>query len=345
MRDGEAVSLVAQSLDEMQSLAVPVEQDALAFVRQHDFVQPLGKAKHGNVQPLRVHGLLREPHLLRAAVNQNQIGQVGELPAARIEPLLLPLRLFRKAVGQPARDHLLHRLEIVRPLDVADAIVPVFPARAHAVDHHDLAGHGQNALRVRNIVALDAPGRVGQAEHRLKLLQRADCALAAAGALFLDLRGFVAQVLARHLHQLRLVAALRAADVHAPVDDLAQQLLQHRALRQRRADQHLRRGRVFGGIVLRHEARQHLSRLVVRRAAEREHFRGNQPPAAREHHLHQHVRVHGQLRDNVPVLAAHVQRLLPLHQVVHGADAVAVHGGALVVHRRGGFRHARLELL
>ena len=67
---GEAVGLVAQALDHVQRRAGAVEQQAFFAVRQHDLLNALGEAEHGDVKAEGVHGVLRRGELAAAAVDE-----------------------------------------------------------------------------------------------------------------------------------------------------------------------------------------------------------------------------------------------------------------------------------
>ena len=78
MGDAEAVGFIADALNEMQRGRLAVEQNALFLIRQEDFFQLLCQAEHRNVVTRLEHRFPRKPQLLRSAVNQYQIGQIGK---------------------------------------------------------------------------------------------------------------------------------------------------------------------------------------------------------------------------------------------------------------------------
>ena len=110
VRDGEAVRLVAQALDQVQRGAGAVEQQAVLAVGQHDLLDALGEAEHGDVQAERVHGVLRGGELAAAAVDEYEVRHLAE-GAVRLA----------QAVGEAAGDDLVHGGEVVRAHDRLDA--------------------------------------------------------------------------------------------------------------------------------------------------------------------------------------------------------------------------------
>ena len=116
--------------------------------------------------------------------------------------------LFLQAVGEAPPDDFRHGGKVVGSLHGLDTEVTVFLFGGHAALEHHHAGHAQNALRVGNIVSLDAPGQIGQVKslHQLLHGQR--------GAHVFDLLALVVMiqrvlgVLLRQLDQLQLVAPL-----------------------------------------------------------------------------------------------------------------------------------------
>ena len=226
VRNAEAVRLIADALDQVQRGRLAVQQDALLPVRQEDLLQPLRQAEDRDVVAHGQHRLARKAQLLRAAVDEDEVRQVGKARqrrralrqrAVRIQPSLCDQRLpLLPRARQASGEHLVHGGEVVRALDRFDAEVPVFPVRGLAVDRHDHARHGQHTLRVRDVVALDAPRRVVHAHRRRQRLAGADGPLPLSREVRVALLQRVRRVLDRQLDQLVLGAPLRLTQHDAP---------------------------------------------------------------------------------------------------------------------------------
>ena len=149
----------------------------------------------------------------------------------------------------------------------------------------------------------------------------------------------VACVLDGQLNQLVLRAALRLVQAHpraAPVREHALHIL--RLLRHLQAE-HL--GCRLPPIVV--ELQQKLPddprRRLIPRALERVVLRADHPPAAHIDDFHHRVDAIADAGEDVLVAAAHVDGLLPLHELLHVADAVAQQRGLLKAHLARGLRH------
>ena len=153
-----------------------VKEDGSVLSREDDFLQPLRQAEHGHAKAQLIPGGHRVFKLSLSAVDEDQVGQVGKLSAPRVLARRVSFLQFLKAVLQPPGDDLPDRREVVRALHRLDGKVPVGLVGRLAVDHHDHGPHGLHALRVGNVVSLDAPGRPFQAEDVRQLLKRALCA-------------------------------------------------------------------------------------------------------------------------------------------------------------------------
>src|SRR5439155_17178 len=95
----------------------------------------------------------RRAQLAEAAVDHEQVRQ--------------PAALAR--VAEAPAQHLGHRREVVRALDGADAVAAVAVLVGRPLVEGDDGAHGLAALEGRDVEALDALGRVGEAEPRLQL--------------------------------------------------------------------------------------------------------------------------------------------------------------------------------
>ena len=149
----------------------------------------------------------------------------------------------------------------------------------------------------------------------------------------------VARVLDSQLDQLVLGAALRLAQADpraAPVRKHALHVL--RLLRQLQAE-HLG-GRLASVVVeLQQELPDDLRCRLIPRALERVVLRADHPPAAHIDDLHHRVDAVADTGDDVLIAAAHVDRLLPLHELLHIADAVPQQRRLLKAHLARSLRH------
>ena len=116
---------------------------------------------------------------------------------------------------EPAAQDLLVAREVVRALDALDPEAPVLAAPRPALLEHDHAADRLGALEVRDVVALDAHRRSGQAEGLGQLLERGQRLALVGQPAGLLARQRLAGVACRQLHQLAPLAALR--DVEADV--------------------------------------------------------------------------------------------------------------------------------
>src|SRR5439155_540892 len=126
--------------------------------------------------------------------------------AADHQQVRQPAALVR--VAEAPAQHLGHGREVVRALDGADAVAAVAVLVGRPLVEGDDGAHGLAALEGRDVEALDALGRVGEAEARLQLGRHA---LALLGRVA-PLGEALARVLPRHLDQAELVAALGDQD-------------------------------------------------------------------------------------------------------------------------------------
>ena len=108
---------------------------------------------------------------------------------------------------KPPPQHLVQGGKVVRAFDRLDAEAAVFLFRGFAVDEHHHARDAQNALRVGNVVALDAPWGLGQPQCLAERRRRADCAFFADARAGVPLLQCVMGVFRRQQHQIVLLAA------------------------------------------------------------------------------------------------------------------------------------------
>ena len=120
-RYGEAVRLVAHGLNQIQRGRVAVQHDRRVSARKPDLLQPFRQAEHRDIRASRQHRAPREKQLLRAAVDEDQIGQIAE---AGVRVLLM----LGQAAAKAPSEHLLHRRKVVRADDGLDFEMPVLLA-------------------------------------------------------------------------------------------------------------------------------------------------------------------------------------------------------------------------
>ena len=346
MGDGCAVGLVADALHELQLRRVVIQHDGLLAVGQPDFLQPLRQAEHRDVQPLGEHRLAGEAHLLRAAVDQDEVGQIGEFAADGGEPLRLALGLLLHAVGKAAGQHLIQRGEVVRALHGFDPELAVFLLRRFAVDEDDHRADALHALRVGDVVALDAAGEVLQPEDPAEARRRADRALLPHRGPGVALLEGVPRVLLREQHQVVLLAAPGHQQSDRRALLLTQPLLQ---LLLRALGEGLHED-VAGNqpallVVLGEEFREHFAGILAALALQQEVVAAEHPPAAHIDDLHHGVQAVLAEGDDVLLAAVGADGDLPLHQPAHVPDLVAVGGGFLVLHALRGLLHAAGQLV
>ena len=140
------MGLVADALHELQLRCPVIKQDRLLRVREPDGLELLREAEHRHLRAdglQRVHG---KAHLLRAAVDQHQIRQVGELPTDRRETFGLALGFLLQPMGEAPPEHLVQGSEVVRAFHRLDPELPVLLLRRDTVDKHHHGSDGQHAL-------------------------------------------------------------------------------------------------------------------------------------------------------------------------------------------------------
>src|SRR5690606_35339917 len=248
--DREPVGLVADALQQGQAFAGALQDDGVLLPRQPDLLQALGQTAQGDVGDAElVHRLLGGSDLGRAAVDHHEARRVGEaVPVARVvrrdlaarqraggvvrAGVLTPreLDVVRSApVGggapAPPGDDLVHGLGVVacavavRPADAERAVLAL---AGQAVLEHDHRRRLVGALRVRDVVALDAQRRGLEVERLLDLAQRLAPRGEVPRAPGAVQHQRVLGVLADGGSELPLVPALRHADVDPGAAQTAQ---------------------------------------------------------------------------------------------------------------------------
>jgi len=181
--DREAVSLVADPLEEIEALRGPRHDHGVLLVGQPDLLEPLGQPADRDVDDAQLtHRRLRCGHLGWPAVDHDEARCVGELA----RPAGLGVDQHRAGVGgdlggagllveeppEPAADDLVHRRHVVLTVDRLDHEAAVLALPGQAVLEDDHAGDHLGALEVGDVVALDAQRCHVETERLLDLLQR-----------------------------------------------------------------------------------------------------------------------------------------------------------------------------
>ena len=81
--DGEAVGLVPDALQEVEGLGLPGDANGVGLTREVDLLEALGQGGHRDLvgQAEVLDDLDRHVELALAAVDEQQVGRVGELPS------------------------------------------------------------------------------------------------------------------------------------------------------------------------------------------------------------------------------------------------------------------------
>ena len=186
--DGEAVRLVAEPLQQVERLAGARQDHRVVLPRQPDLLEPLRDAAQRDLlDARRRRARARRPRPAacrrrrRAAAAGRRIAgacawsttsasaSVTESAAAS-GGLGRILRVAAIDVREPAREHLVDRVRVVRRLGNAERAVLVL-ARQPVLEHH----HRRDDVRpaqVRDVVALDPQRRLGEAEGLLQVGER-----------------------------------------------------------------------------------------------------------------------------------------------------------------------------
>src|SRR3954452_8164434 len=346
VRDREAVGLVAHTRQELERGRVVAEDDRRAAAGDEDLLDALGE-RHDRHAP-RAEALERPQagaELAGAAVDHDQVRQRRErlvaLRVVRAQVLLgLPLR-------EPARQHLLHRGEVVghAVLEAADreAAVVGFLRRAALEDDH--RRDRVRAHQVRDVEALDPERQRVQAELLLQRVERLDPLLATALGLELLLLEREFGVALGELEQAALVAAFGGADLDARAAPLAEHLREDpEVLLDLLLDDDLRRDRHLIAVVLEHELEGDLAGSLLDHVLEIERLAIGQHAVAHLEDLRVGVRAGDGDGDDVERPHGLVRDALALEQVAHRAQPVALERRRLVLVLARGLLHPRLEV-
>ena len=166
---GEAVRLVARTLEQLQRRRVVPEHDRLAAARQEDLLDPLGQADDGHAEVAeRLERAQAGRQLSPASVDHDQARQRRE----RGVVVLLVRRALAlgHVLGHPPGQDLVHRGEVILHClpDAKTAVVGLLRGRALEHDHRRDRVLG---TEVRDVEALDPHRDRLHAEDALERLE------------------------------------------------------------------------------------------------------------------------------------------------------------------------------
>src|SRR6476661_4863077 len=218
---------------------------------------PLRERDHGDARQVElVHRGQRCAQLPLTAVDHDEIRSRRE----RLVPLLRPW--IGAEPREAARDHLVHRGEVVLPLDVANRELAVVALLRDAILEHDHRADDLLSLDVRDVEALDPDRQRLEVQRLAQLLECLDASRALRlGDERLRLERQL-RVLLRELLQPALLAPLRHAHLDARATALRQELLQRACVARPLRDEDLRRDRRRRAVVLEAELLQHLVQIL-----------------------------------------------------------------------------------
>ena len=313
--------------------------DRVGLARDEDLLLALGQRDHGHArQVVGLHRRERRRQLALAAVDHDQVRRRRER---------LVVVLGRGAVLQPreaARDDLRERGEVVLPVERAHAELAVVRLLRHRVLEDDHRADHRLALDVRDVVALDPQRQALEVQRLAQLLERLHPPQPLALGLD-DLRlEREPRVLGRQLLQPPLLAAHRRAHLDVRAAPVGEELLERARVARVRRDDELRRHARRRAVVLDRERLQQRRRVLAVDVLEVEAVAVDQPPVAQREDLHRGpVALDGQ-PDHVDRADRAPVGRLPLDQVPHREQAVAVAGRLLEALALGRLLHLPLEL-
>src|SRR2546428_2961894 len=327
--DGEAVRLVADSLDQVQAgmvgrkphRALPDPQ----LLETRFSLRPLGDADQRDVGEARLgQRLFRRAHLPLAAVDEDQVR--GDALPAR-DPAVA------------ARERLRERPVIVARRDAVDVVAAVFAAaHVHAVVYH-ARRYRRLAHGVTDIETFDSLHRIRESES---FAQRGEPR--PLSALLREPRlERLQRVLLRHLEPRAALGRGPREDTHAALRVLGEGRLQLPGA-ELFADHDHGRHRSFQ-IMLFDERREHFFRVALLRILRKEAAVAELPPAPYHHHVYPGQALFHGNSDDVDVDIGASVGVQALAHLGKGLDLVAVDRRLLVAPRFGGLLHARLDPL
>ena len=213
---GESVRFVADALQHEQRLAATGHLDGLAAARGVHLLEALGQRGDRDLveEPERAHDPLGDGKLPLAAVDEQQLRRIRELPGTLTQLVQRAIALVEIG-GQPAGQHLLHRRVVVVAGHVFDLEAPVLALVGQPILEHHHRADVVTALQVSHVVALDAQRRLGQRQQVLQLGERPAPRIVVTGAAQPMAHELFLGIACNRLVQITFVATHRHADLHS----------------------------------------------------------------------------------------------------------------------------------
>ncbi len=323
VRDGEAVGLVADALEQVEGIAPPRHPHRIGGTGPVHLLELLGQRRHGD---LLVEAELLEhpdgdPELPLAAVDEQQLRRVREAATALGDRLVTVLDVGAQAPGQ----HLLHGGEVVVALRALDLETAVLALLGETVLEHHHRADVVAALDVAHVVALDPQRGLGQVEVLLQLVERTSPGVVIGRPAQTMPIEFLLGVAGDHGHQLTLVTPLGHPDRHLRAALQRQPLLVELGVGALHRHQHLlgdARGWRVGVEALEDPVDQ-LGRGEVLGLVDHEALAPQHAPTAHEEDLDGRFELVVGEPDDVDVLVLLDDHLLLLAGPLHRAEAVA----------------------
>ena len=249
-----------------------------------------------------------------------------------------------QVAGEPPAQRLLHRGNVVRPLDRPDAEVPVVRRSRPSVLEDNHRTHRVRSHGVADVVALDAARHLGEIQSRLQVGEQRLGAVGVEVGLDARLSEGGARRLARLLHQLAHRPALRHPKVDRPAALDGEEVGQDLGLVELVGDQHHARHLSGTAVVLGDEASQAGSGGEVGDALELVGLHARHLGFAHRQHRHHAAPPLQGDGQAVLLLAAAVDHLLPLGDAVDGPEPVAMARRRFVVEMGGSLLHLAAQL-
>ena len=246
--------------------------------------------------------------------------------------------------GEPARDDLGERREVVLPLGALDPELPVVRLLRRRVLEDDHRADRRCLLDVRDVVALDPQRQALEVERLAELLERLDPAqprLLRRGAFGLEGKPCV---LGRQLLEPALLASLGGANLDPGAAPLGEEVGQWSGVPHVARHHDLRRHARRGAVVLENEGLEDRRRVLPLDVLEVEAVAVDQLPVPQREDLDDGAVVHVCDADHVDRPDGRLVGTLPLGEVAHREEPVSEAGGLLEALVVGRTLHPLLEL-
>jgi hypothetical protein len=338
--DGEAVGFVADTLHQVQSLGVALEEDRVVPAGDEQFLLAFSQPGHGD-RVEQVVGLQhggRPAELTLAAVDQQQVRQDGEGWVGGLADFSRPLG--RLPAAEAAVEDLLHAGEVILAEDGFDVEAPIQLLGRRALLEDDHAAHAGHPLGGGDVVALDPAGGFGQVEGFLDLGQCDRLAVLVGLPAGAQCGEGLDRVLSGHLDQLTVEVLVGDGDLDRfPRFTAVEPLADDVGFSQLFWQEHLVGHKGGLGVELLDELGQHLAVVFLLGALEDKVLAADQFAGADEKHLHAGFAVGTRHGDHIGVGLIAADDLLALDHPVDGIQLVADGGGLLVLQVLGGVGH------